>query len=137
MLTRNLYLGGAYRLDRFFGVQDVDLNLSATPPVVTSNYAYSIAQGFDPNQYTVSGVAASALFDSRDSTINPYRGFYANLSFAWNPTWLGSSQGSTVKGASGRTCQRRCSSTSSLAGKLAGGGAPAASAAGSSASSSR
>jgi hypothetical protein len=92
----NLYLGGAYRLDRFFGVQDVDLNLSATPPVVTSNYAYSIAQGFDPNQYTVSGVAASALFDSRDSTINPYRGFYANLTFAWNPTWLGSSQGSTA-----------------------------------------
>lgn len=90
-----LYAGGGYRFDRYFAVQDLDLNLEAAPPVVTSNYAYSVYNGFDPNAYNVSGVVLSALYDSRDSTINAYRGIYANVDFGWNPTWFGSSRAST------------------------------------------
>jgi hypothetical protein len=40
-------------------------------------------------------VGAEFLLDSRDSTIDPYRGVYANVVFKGNPTWLGSSQDST------------------------------------------
>ena len=91
----NLYLGGSYRLDRYFSIVDESLDLEATPPVVTSHYAYSLIYGFDPSAYTVSGVTVDALFDSRDSSINTYRGLYAHLSYGVFPTWLGSTQTST------------------------------------------
>jgi hypothetical protein len=93
---KELYAGAGARIDRYFAVQDKQLDLAATPPVVTSNYAYSIYNGFDPNQYTTSGVALSALWDSRDSTINPYRGIYGLLDFTAYPTWLGSSRTAAV-----------------------------------------
>ncbi len=91
----NLYLGGGFRYDRYFAIVDESLNLAATPPVVTSHYAYSTYFGFDPSAYTVSGVTLEALYDSRDSTINPYRGYYAQFSVGLFPTWLGSSQTSS------------------------------------------
>jgi hypothetical protein len=92
----NLFLGGSFRYDRYYGVVDLSLDLAVDPPVVTSHYAYSLYFGFDPSAYTVSGVSLDALYDSRDSNINPYRGLYALLSFAVLPTWLGSSQSSTM-----------------------------------------
>ena len=95
----HLYVGGGYRIDRYFSIVDESLNLSGSPPVVTSHYAYSAYYGFNPADYTVSGVSADILFDSRDSTINPYNGFYAHLFVGGFPTWLGSSQGSTMAGA--------------------------------------
>jgi outer membrane protein assembly factor BamA len=91
----NLYLGGAFRYDRYFAIVDESLDLAATPAVVTSHYAYSTYFGFDPSAYTVSGVTLEALYDSRDSTINPYRGLYGQLSVGLFPTWLGSSQTSS------------------------------------------
>jgi hypothetical protein len=91
----NLYLGGSIRYDRYYGIVDESLNLSVTPPVVTSHYAYSVVYGFDPAAYSLSGVTVDALYDSRDSTINAYRGLYAHASFGLFPTWLGSSQTST------------------------------------------
>jgi hypothetical protein len=92
----SLYVGGGYRLDRYYGVQEEGLDLQAAPPVVTSNYAYSTFYGFNPHEYTNSGVALAVLWDDRDSTINPYRGFYAALELTGYPTWLGSSRGASV-----------------------------------------
>jgi hypothetical protein len=65
----NLYLGGSVRYDRYFAIVDQALNLSVTPPVVTSHYAYSVIYGFDPAAYTLSGATIDALYDSRDSTL--------------------------------------------------------------------
>jgi hypothetical protein len=90
------YLGGGYHLDRYFGIEDLDLDLSADPKVLTSHYAYSWVEGFDPAAYTVSGVSLDVLSDARDSTIAPYRGWYLHLSYGWNPTWLGSTKDSTT-----------------------------------------
>ncbi len=94
-VVENLYLGGSYRLDRYFAIVDESLNLSASAPVVTSAYAYNTIYGFNPSEYTVSGVSADILYDSRDSTINAYRGVYAHFGIAGFPTWLGSSQSSS------------------------------------------
>jgi hypothetical protein len=90
-----LYVGVGYRLDAFYAVQDRDMNLDSPTPAPSPGYAYSLAYGFDPHQYAVSGATLAVLYDSRDSTINPYRGFYGLASFTANPTWLGSSQAST------------------------------------------
>ena len=94
----NLYVGGGLRVDRYFGIVDESLDLAAPSPVVTSHYAYSTYYGFNPSEYTLSGVTLNALYDSRDSTINAYRGIYAQLALAGFPTWLGSTKGSTMVG---------------------------------------
>src|SRR5262249_27917423 len=91
-----LYAGPGISFDRFYAIVDRSLNLQASPPVVTSHYAYCILEGFNTGAYTVSGVSLNVAFDTRDSTINPYRGYYANLSYQWNPTFLGSSQNSSL-----------------------------------------
>jgi hypothetical protein len=52
--------------------------------------------GYGTGAYTVSSLTLSALYDSRDSTINPYRGFYGNLDYRISPTWLGSSKASSL-----------------------------------------
>jgi len=98
-----LYLGGSFRYNRYFGIVDEALDLSASPPIVTSHYAYSVYYGFNPTDYTLSGVSADILYDSRDSTINAYKGYYAHLAVAGFPTWLGSSQGSSSALADLRT----------------------------------
>lgn len=96
LVGSELYFGGSYRLDHHFDIVDRELNLGASPPVVTSYDAYTEAFGFDRARSTVSGVTLDVLFDSRDSTINPYRGAYGKLSYGLFPTWLGSDQNSTT-----------------------------------------
>lgn len=91
-----LYVGGGVRFDRYFNIVDQRLDLAASPPVVTSHYAYSTYFGFTPNTYTVSSASLSLLYDDRDSTINPYQGTYATLDYRISPTFLGSSRGSSL-----------------------------------------
>jgi hypothetical protein len=95
----NLYVGGGPWIDRYFNIVDQSLDLQAQPAVVTSHYAYSVYNGFNPSEYTLVGVTLDVSYDSRDSTINAYRGYYARLSLGGFPTWLGSSKGSTMIGA--------------------------------------
>jgi len=91
----DLYVGLGYRLDSYYDVQDTNMDLTAPEPVVGPGYAYSLAYGFSPHQGVLSGATLAVLFDSRDSTISPYRGYYGSATFTANPTWLGSSQPST------------------------------------------
>jgi hypothetical protein len=90
------YIGPGIDFDRYYAVHDLKLDLAATPPVVTSHYAYSKALGFPTGAYNTSGVSLNVLWDSRDSTINPYRGSYASISYQWNPTFLGSTEDSSL-----------------------------------------
>ena len=98
-----LYLGPGLSFDRYYGIVDQRLDLSASPPVVTSHYAYSAVEGFGPKAYNTSGLSLNVLYDTRDSTINAYRGVYASLSYQWNPTWFGSAKDSTFASAELRT----------------------------------
>jgi hypothetical protein len=91
----DLYAGLGYRLDRYYAVQDRGMDLQGPAPVVGPNYAYSLAYGFNPHEYTVSGLTLATLHDSRDSTLAPYSGYYASANFTVSPTFLGSSQAST------------------------------------------
>jgi hypothetical protein len=98
-----LYLGPGISFDRYYGIEDHRLDLAATPPVVTSHYAYSAVEGFGTKAYNTSGLSLNVLYDTRDSTINAYRGVYASLSYEWNPTWFGSSKESTLISSEFRT----------------------------------
>ncbi len=97
------YGGVGYHLDLHKDIQDELLDLAAPQPVVTSHYAYSKVEGFDPTRYCLSGVSLNALYESRDHTLEPHRGTYLHLAYRIHPTWLGSSQSSTKLYAEFRT----------------------------------
>ena len=99
----SFYAGASYRLDRHYRIVDHNLNLQSSPQVITSHYAYCEQFGFSPAAYGASGVGAEVLYDSRDSTISAYRGWYASGSFRAYPRALGSSQDATFAQAEVRT----------------------------------
>lgn len=90
------FYGLGYHLDYHFKIQDNLLNLDTMPPIVTSHYGYSTKYGFDPEQYTTSGISVNFLYDSRDNAVNPYKGRYAFINLRMNPTWLGSTKSSNL-----------------------------------------
>jgi len=99
----DLYIGPGLSFDRYYGIEDLRLDLNANPPVVTSHYAYSQIEGFGTKSYNTNGISLNLLFDTRDSTINAYRGVYASFSYQWNPTWFGSAQDSGLVSGELRT----------------------------------
>ena len=99
----NAYAGVGYHLDLHWNVVDESLAPSASPPVITSHYAYSRAEGFDPTHYSLSGISLNALHETRDHTLDPHHGTYLLVSWRFNPTWLGSSQASSVLYSEART----------------------------------
>lgn len=90
-----LYLGVGYHLDLHTKIEDQLLDLDADVPVITSHYAYSNSRGINPERYTLSGISANALYDSRDNTVSPYKGVYSLVTLRRNPKWLGSSKNSS------------------------------------------
>ncbi len=77
---RNLYLGAGFLYSNHTDVRPTDEEAAAawdSSPYV----AYSQRFGFDPVSQTSAGYSLHALLDSRDGSINPSRGFYADLAY--------------------------------------------------------
>lgn len=85
----NCYVGIGYHLDYHFDIEDEKLDLAAAEPVVTSHYAYSQVHEFNPEEYTTSGTSLNLVYDSRDHTVNPYKGAFLQLGFRLNSRFLG------------------------------------------------
>lgn len=90
------FAGLGYHLDAHFQISDQLLDLSSSPPTLTSHYAYSASRSVDPEGYVLSGISLDALYDSRDNPINPYSGRYAFASWRVNPEVLGSDANSSL-----------------------------------------
>lgn len=95
-IVGKFYVGGGYHLDYHFNIRDGNLDLTKNPAVLTPHYAYSMRNGFNPQQYIQSGLVLSLLYDTRDNSIRPTKGIYAKLIPRFNFTWLGSDIGSTT-----------------------------------------
>jgi len=93
-IKKNFYLGLGYHLDSYSSIIDKNLNISSG--VYTNHYNYSVNNGFNINQYTLSGISANIVYDSRDNQINPYKGIYVNIQHRFNPDFLGSAQTSNL-----------------------------------------
>lgn len=93
-VSPSIYVGIGYHLDYHHKIKDLTLDLAAANPVVTSHYAYSVAKGFNPESYATSGTSFNFVFDSRDHTVNPYKGAFLQFSYRVNPTILGSAKNS-------------------------------------------
>jgi len=88
----NLYAGLGYHLDIHYSIKDELLDTMGNEKSLTPHYSYSILHGFDPGQYRSSGISANFVYDTRDNIINPYRGFYINVNYRYDFTWLGSQE---------------------------------------------
>jgi hypothetical protein len=78
-IGKNLYAGVGYYLDYLWKIQEIN------PIGVTSFEKY----GFTPTE-TASGVVLRLLYDSRINQINPHNGFYSNIIYRPNFTFMGS-----------------------------------------------
>lgn len=78
---RNFYAGLGYMLDFRYDIEE-------------EGYAdgrISDFRKYNPQSESVSsGIAMNMLYDNRTNAINPGSGFYSNLIYRFNPTWLGS-----------------------------------------------
>jgi len=98
-LKKNFYFGLGYHLDKYTDIKDNLLVTGSVNPaddVITSHYAYSINNGFDPSKSTLSGASLNLMFDSRDNAINSYEGRYAFASYRYNSEIIGSDQDSST-----------------------------------------
>ena len=94
-ISKNLYAGLGYHLDYFWTIIDDKLNLDTLPKQVTPHWSHCKLYGFSDNEYVLSGLSLNLMFDSRDNLINPYTGYFVNINYRFNPTWLGSDQNSS------------------------------------------
>jgi len=86
----SLYIGVGYKLDGYSKIVDEKLNLTPGDTLITSHYAYSEYYGFKTDKYYSSALAVNLLYDTRDNIINPYKGYYAQLSWRGSMEFLGS-----------------------------------------------
>lgn len=89
------YIGIGYHLDYFYNIQDNSLRLDTIPFQITPHFSYSQLYGFHSSNYLLSGLSLNLVYDSRDNMINPYHGYFINLNYRYNPTFLGSDQHSS------------------------------------------
>jgi hypothetical protein len=97
------YAGFGYCLDNFSKIEDHKLNLDTVPQQITSHYKYSIDHGFNPAHQTMSGISLELLLDSRDNSIRPVKGYFANIAIRPNFRFLGSSHNSLMLNTEFRT----------------------------------
>ena len=94
-ITESFYGGIGYQLDMYWSIKDDLLNLDTLPKQLTPHWGYSHIKDFDTANYTTSGFSLNLMYDSRDNQISPYKGYYANINYRINTSWLGSDQNST------------------------------------------
>lgn len=84
------YVGLGYDLELYTGISTED-NSDDSIIYPSFNSVYSRQQGFDTASYLASGLMATASYDSRDNTINPYKGYVFTIQYRNYNEILGSS----------------------------------------------
>ena len=89
-IKKNMYLGFGLQLDAYAKIDDKKLNLTPGQEFYTSNYAYSVKYGFDPEHYISSSLNIAFVIDKRDNMIQPYKGYYLSVGWRGDLELLGS-----------------------------------------------
>jgi len=98
-----LYTGLGYSLDNFSNIEDEKLNLDTIPQYISHHYEYCMDHHFNTDRQTISGLSLELMIDSRDNTIRPTKGYFADLAFRPNFIFLGSSKNSLMLNTEFRT----------------------------------
>jgi hypothetical protein len=102
-ITKIWYAGIGYSLDDYTKIADQKLDLDTVPQYITHHYQYCTDHGFNPDKQTISGLNLELLIDSRDNSIRPTKGYFANIGFRPNFTFLGSTKNSMMLNTEFRT----------------------------------
>ena len=94
-IRNSFYTGIGYHLDDYRKIVDESLDLDTASLHLTPHYLYSEKYGFNPVRYSLSGLSVNIVYDSRDNLISPYKGFFADINYRYNPIFLGSDQNSS------------------------------------------
>jgi hypothetical protein len=94
-IRKGIYAGIGYNLDYYYKIEDQKLTLGANDSLITSHYAYSQFYGFNPRKYYSSALNINLVFDTRDNMINPYKGYYALISWRGANKLLGNKTNSS------------------------------------------
>lgn len=86
----NCYLGIGYSLDYYFKINTENDSDKFLYP--NYNNSYNILHGYDSTSYLSSGFVFNMDYDSRDNSINPYKGVLADVKYYNYRKFLGSSQ---------------------------------------------
>ncbi len=105
-VVKKIYLGAGFCLDHFTEIFDHKLNLDTVPQQLTSHYTYCIDNDFNPAHQTISGFSLEVLLDSRNNTIRPTKGYFADIAFRPNFIFLGSTKNSLMLNTEFRTYVR-------------------------------
>ena len=81
LLKKGVYAGIGYNLDYYFKIEDEKLRLNPGDSLITSHYAYNSSYGFNTTRYYSSALNLNVIVDKRDNMINPYKGYYAMISW--------------------------------------------------------
>lgn len=92
----HLYFGLGYHLDFYSQIIDHGNDTSVIPVQFSNHFLYSKKHGFDPSEYTNSGISFNAMYDSRDNMANAYSGWFARLDYRVLSTVLGSSKNAAL-----------------------------------------
>lgn len=82
-VSRNFYAGVGYNLDYHWGIKEAGYE---------HEQKSDFAEYGDKTKTISSGLSLNLLYDSRENSINPSGGLYANLVWRNNYQWLGSDQ---------------------------------------------
>src|SRR5688572_17254866 len=82
------FIGAGLSFDIFKDIQDEKyINGESTP-----NQRYSLRNDYDPEEYNANGILLAVQYNTREHPIRSYGGFYFDLFFRINQTWLGSTK---------------------------------------------
>lgn len=86
----NCYLGIGYSLEYYYDIETLDS--SDVPLYPNYNNSYSALHGYDSTSYVSSGFVLNLDYDSRDNTINSYKGILADVKYYNYKKFFGSTQ---------------------------------------------
>lgn len=86
-VRNNIFIGAGISFDIRRKIKDKISLTDSTPYKI-----YSDRYGFNRDHYMSNGLLFSAAYTTRDNQNRAYKGIYADISFRFNQTWMGSSK---------------------------------------------
>lgn len=87
---KGFYAGLGYSLETYYAITTEDLDDNYIYPNI--NNTYSVRYGYDTTKYLSSGAIVNLNYDTRDNTVNAYRGVMVDAKYYFYQKFLGSDQ---------------------------------------------
>jgi hypothetical protein len=94
-IAQYFYVGIGYHLDLYTKIEDELLDVDTVPKQMTPYYQYSKNYDFSTSKNSLSGLSLNLVYDSRDNLISTFTGYFININYKYNPTFIGSDQNSS------------------------------------------